>query len=999
MSRCKTLVCLIIAIFCSLSLQAQFYRGSDLSFGRSRIQYDPFRWSFYRTHTADIYYYPQSQPLAICTGRQIDTLIRQAESRIHYQSQNKLQIIIFSKYNDYQQSNIGWEINESYYPGGWAPLNDQKILIYFDGDMRHFQTNLRSGIAQWLVIQMMQEQNRLGIKEHLPTWFKDGAGPYFADEWDEYIFAEVQDGFSTGRYKQVFQLPKSAQITAGNSFWRFIASMYGEGKVTPILQIAALTNNYEKAFQSVLLKTWDQLYPEWEAFYMARNGDSTQETGQTAGIHTEFHPDYEPLLEEKASTCYNHFTNSADGRHTAFSTNKEGQVCLFLLDRQNNLLQRLSSRHYRVEDFPDYSNPILLWHPLQPILTVIDEKNNKVYLRNYYPDKKKWGTEQIVFVDKITHAAYSDNGKQLAFTALQNSQTDLFLYNLHGKNLQRITDDAADEADPCFVQHDQVIVVSSNCNGNMDLYAYNLQDKHWEQWTSTPLLDERQTQETEGGNILYIANHPSGINQHCIGYIHTSTDNNGHYHHTLHSRPLFTHTSAVIRHHYHPLSHELLVSFIKNGYPVIYKTTLPPVESIPSTTAINIGTASDNSSNPIHKPLDNTNTLPVPRIHETEYGNISVTSNFNPDFFNIEYQQFTNSTHPIYLNSGINLALLVTAKDLMEDHRLSIGARVSLNLRNREFLFSYEDLSHRWDRQWTLYYQSIENKHSANDIIKLQSTSIFYKLGYPLDEAYTVHITPYLRYNQKHAMSLNDSSLLAPSQNSFWGGLKGDFVADFTKLIGYNTRKGFRGKFFAEVLLSPFSEFHYLNVIGADLRHYQVIRRNLIWANRVAASSSFGRDHLIYYMGGVDKWLNASFDAGNPIDSSFNYSYQTLATNMRGFPQNIRNGNSFFVWNTEIRFPFISYFFQRDLTNPFLNSLQLVSFADIGTAWHDTHLYHRILTANYQTDANRQGLIAGFGIGFRAYIISYFLRLDYAWGLSDHHFNRGVFYLSFNSDF
>ena len=299
------------------------------------------------------------------------------------------------------------------------------------------------------------------------------------------------------------------------------------------------------------------------------------------------------------------------------------------------------------------------------------------------------------------------------------------------------------------------------------------------------------------------------------------------------------------------------------------------------------------------------------------------------------------------------------------------------------------------------YLEMMQQTH-IDHIIKLQSVSLFHQMGYPIDKANTLHITPYLRYNQKHVMSMNEASLLTPSQKSFWVGLKGDYVADFTKEIGFNARKGFRGKAFAEILLCPISDFHYLNVLGLDLRHYMPLPLHAVWANRVAVSSSFGRDHLIYYLGGVDKWLNASFNADNQIDTSFNYSYQTLATNLRGFPQNIRNGNSFFVWNTEIRLPIVQFFSTREQRSDFLKSLQLVGFTDVGTAWNDTHLYHRMLNTNFLEEMKkkeRKGFVAGFGCGLRACLFDYHFRMDYAWGIEEGHFNSGFLYFSFNSDF
>ena len=100
-----------------------------------------------------------------------------------------------------------------------------------------------------------------------------------------------------------------------------------------------------------------------------------------------------------------------------------------------------------------------------------------------------------------------------------------------------------------------------------------------------------------------------------------------------------------------------------------------------------------------------------------------------------------------------------------------------------------------------------------------------------------------------------------------------------------------------------------------------------IWANRFAAGASFGRSRLIYYLGSVDNWTNFSskveqFDQSVPIDYSKNYVYQTLATNMRGFTQNIRNGDRFAVANTELRWPMIRYLANHPLSNNFLNNFR-----------------------------------------------------------------------------
>lgn len=121
--------------------------------------------------------------------------------------------------------------------------------------------------------------------------------------------------------------------------------------------------------------------------------------------------------------------------------------------------------------------------------------------------------------------------------------------------------------------------------------------------------------------------------------------------------------------------------------------------------------------------------------------------------------------------------------------------------------------------------------------------------------------------------------------------MKGELVFDATRKLGLNLYLGTRYKVFSEYWQQVSPDQTTLFVVGADFRNYQRIHRTLIWANRFAASSSFGNNKLIYYMGGVDNWLAPRFNTNVPIATDNNYAYQTLATNMRGFEQNIRNGN------------------------------------------------------------------------------------------------------------
>ena len=185
----------------------------------------------------------------------------------------------------------------------------------------------------------------------------------------------------------------------------------------------------------------------------------------------------------------------------------------------------------------------------------------------------------------------------------------------------------------------------------------------------------------------------------------------------------------------------------------------------------------------------------------------------------------------------------------------------------------------------------------------------------------------------------------------------------------------------------------------------------MTWATRLAGSTNFGTARLVYYMGGVDNWIFAKFDRENWTDITKNYAYQTLATNMRGFQQNIRNGTSFLLLSSELRIPFVQLIAGRLLSNKILNSLQFIVFGEIGTAWTgttpyspDNCLYTRwIYSGNITAKISRQvdPWVQGFGMGLRASLFGYFLRLDYAWGLENMKIYRknGMLMFSIGLDF
>jgi hypothetical protein len=132
---------------------------------------------------------------------------------------------------------------------------------------------------------------------------------------------------------------------------------------------------------------------------------------------------------------------------------------------------------------------------------------------------------------------------------------------------------------------------------------------------------------------------------------------------------------------------------------------------------------------------------------------------------------------------------------------------------------------------------------------------------------------------------------------------------------------------------------------------------------------------------------------------------------MRGFQQNIRNGTSFIVLNTEVRLPFVQLIMRKRVGSAFLNSLQFIVFGDFGTAWtgltpysEENSLYTRYIDRGPISVVVRREVdpfVGGVGAGLRASLLGYFVRIDYGWGIEGGKIanKQGMFMFSLGLDF
>ncbi len=118
LSKKKYAILLLLLMAVTPMAHAQFYNGMNMSFGKNRVQYGDFHWSYYSNDHFDVYFYQGGDDLARYAQAYAKDQIPRLENRLNSRFRKKVQFIVFNSKSDFKQSNIDLEEEENGNTGG-----------------------------------------------------------------------------------------------------------------------------------------------------------------------------------------------------------------------------------------------------------------------------------------------------------------------------------------------------------------------------------------------------------------------------------------------------------------------------------------------------------------------------------------------------------------------------------------------------------------------------------------------------------------------------------------------------------------------------------------------------------------------------------------------------------------------------------------------------------------------------------------------------------------
>ncbi|MCH8330699.1 MAG: hypothetical protein IH946_04855, partial [Bacteroidetes bacterium] len=525
-------------LFVVLSTNSGISQSTQIEFGKNRVQYKDFSWSFYESDHFFVYFYLGGQDLGKFVTEAAEKHIGDIENILEYKVDHKIEILVYNNLTDLKQTNIGANLEE-HNTGGQTKIIGNKVFVYFDGNHDFLVKQIREGIARIFINDMMyggnvQEVLQNAVLLNLPSWFVDGIISFIGEKWSPSLDNRLRDGIMTGKFRKFNKLSGDDAQFAGHAIWYYISINYGDGSVPNLLYLTRINRSLESGFLFVIGKTFNQTIDDWYRYFYRKYKNELKNRDT---IEDSLHIG----KRSRKTREYSHLKISNDGKHIAYATNYMGKYHVYYHNLEDGTTNKIFSGGYKTQSQPiERHYPMFAWNPAGNKLAIIYESRDKTQLLIYEVESGKKETDEITKYQKVVDLEYM-GPNSLAISAINRGQSDLFIYHIKSNLSEQLTNDFYDDLQPRYIKtktKEGLLFVSNRSHielkkekldslvptDNFDIYfidTKNRKNKKLIRVTNTKDYDESMPMQYDKKHIAFLSDE-NGINNRFIGYFDTT---------------------------------------------------------------------------------------------------------------------------------------------------------------------------------------------------------------------------------------------------------------------------------------------------------------------------------------------------------------------------------------------------------------------------------------------------------------------------------------------
>ena len=348
---------------------------------------------------------------------------------------------------------------------------------------------------------------------------------------------------------------------------------------------------------------------------------------------------------------------------------------------------------------------------------------------------------------------------------------------------------------------------------------------------------------------------------------------------------------------------------------------------------------------------------------------------------------------------GVQSVTQLLFSDMLGDHRVGLSTNLVLDLRNADYVLSYEYRPRRTDYRVEGYHLARQLASSTDrTVYRYRNYGLVGSARYPLDKFRRVDLELGLL-----GVSLADLSDLGERARTR------AFAVPRATYTDDRTVPGFLGpqsgtRWAASLAAAPGPDAFFATAL-ADGRVYRTLGPGYALAVRGSAGLSLGPDPQRFYAAGVDNWINP--DLGSlPVQGPDDFIFATPVLPVRGFGFNEAAGDRFALVNVEARVPLVAALLPGPIRLPLYN-IQTVAFVDAGVIADGGVDVFQTETADDDDDPATpdverrvfDDVLLGAGVGVRTLVLGYPVRADWGWPFDGRGFGDPSLYFSVGLDF
>jgi len=1028
---------------------AQSAIAQNVYFGQNKVQYRDFNWYYIQTADFDIYFYRGEDTLAVFAAGVLNDAYAEIKDELNYTLSSRIPIIIYASHNEFQQTNV---INELIPEGvgGFTEVFKNRVVVPFTGSYEDFRHVLHHELTHAVIFDLLYGNNFRTIfsRQALfqpPLWFSEGYAEYSSRHgWDIEADMFARDAIIEGYMPPLPYLNGFLAYKGGQSAINYIVEKYGKEKIFEILSKGRSVISMERAVKATLGLSLEDLSDEWQKalkkMYWPEiaDRDDPDDIGEMLTDHSEDGSVYNQQPEWSPAGDRLAFFSDRSNPQNGYSDRYNEIYIISTIDGE--IISRMvkAERSGDLESLHSYVSG-LSWSPDGKLIAFVSKSHGKDALFIYKSSDGDKQKKIDMGLSGMRNPSWSPDGDKIVFEGFTGGITDLYMYNLETGELSRLMADRYDDTNPSWSPDGKYLAFSSdrpvdNNNdgkfsyGNYNIFLYDMESKQISNIIDNPYADIQPAFSPDGKRIAFVSNR-NGINNI---YIYEMEDGE--------VFPISNVVSGLFSPTWSPDGDKIAVSaFNKYGFDILILKDLKNIA--PETGELTL--------TPYMKKLrDNDKNIFVPEIQLTDEQkkNISSdsTSELSSDFDtyvfragedlilkggggseskeeegpevaasheadtleyllpngNYKQNKYKLKFSPELITGGFSYdnfyglqgQSFLAISDIFGDHHFYIITDLVNTIDQSNIQLSYAYTAKRIDYAAGIfhfrdtYFDDYERYYFSDRVYGLQAYA-----SYPFSRFTRFDVT------LTQMTVSRDNYRVKPNLTTNLLSLTGEFVNDAVIWGIVGPVSGQRYKLEFEKSIKTVNSGLSYRAAQFDYRKYWHFWDRYNFALRLGGGSSAGEDAKRFYLGGSSNWIGPKRERADIYGINDIYVNELIVP-LRGYSYFEDVGTNYGIANLEFRYPFIDYF---QLRFPLPISLQQVAgaiFWDMGAAWFD-----RKKVRFFDKDKGFPVLgsvDAGFGVGARANLGIFVLRVDLAWATDlDKVAAKPETYFSFGAEF